>query len=121
MDLNDPTAMTMFAQGLQGTLAETCVMQDGPENFPHWVQATQRNHRNWLKLQSIKNTNPFWNNSGFPPRRPRSNPLMWRRTNNGGLPVQKSRDPNTMDVDVIRKVTMETEKEKYRAEGWCFM
>jgi len=36
MDLNDPTAMTTFAQGLQGTLAETCVMQDGPENFPQW-------------------------------------------------------------------------------------
>jgi len=67
IDLDDPTAMTMFTQGLQGSLAETCMMQDGPENFPQWVQATQRNHRNWLKLQSIKNTNPFQNTSTFPP------------------------------------------------------
>ncbi len=26
IELNDPTVMTMFAQGLQGTLTETCVM-----------------------------------------------------------------------------------------------
>ncbi len=34
--------------------------------------------------------------------------------------MQKSRDPNAMDVDVIKKAIMETEKEKYCTEGRCF-
>jgi len=119
LDLNDPTAMTMFAHGLQGTLAETCVMQDGPENFLQWAQATQKHHRNWLKLQAIKSTSPFRGNAPFQPRRPGTNPLTWRRTDNGGN-APKPRDPNPMDVDAIRKVTTEAEKEKYRAEGRCF-
>jgi len=124
IDLNDPTAMTMFAQGLQGNLAETCVMQDGPENFPQWMQAAQRNHRNWLKMQSIRNTNPFRNAPQPPLRRSGANPFVWRRNNNGNpgstVVPPKPRDPNAMDVDVIRKATTETEKEKYRSEGRCF-
>src|SRR6266404_7962429 len=105
--------MTMFVQGLQGSLAETCMMQDGPENFPQWVQAAQWNHRNWLKLQSIKNTNPFRNASTFPPRRAGMNPLNWHRNNMGGVVAPKPRDLDAMDVDIIRKVTTEVDKEKY--------
>jgi len=46
---------------------------------------------------------------------------MWRQNNNSSILVApKPRDPDAMDVDAIRKVTTEVEKEKYCAEGRCF-
>ena len=115
LELNEPSALRMFAQGLQGTLAHTCIFQDSPENFAQWVQSAQQNHRNWLKVQALKEHNPFQQ------RRPGTNPFTWRR-NNG--PAQSNRparrDPDAMDVDAIRKATTEDEKQKYRTEGRCY-
>ena len=39
LDQNSPNMLQTFAQGLQGTLATTCIMQDSPENFLQWVQS----------------------------------------------------------------------------------
>jgi hypothetical protein len=114
MDLNGPSTLHTFAQGLQGTLASMCIYQDSPENFPQWVQSAQTNHRNWLKVQSLRDTTPFQ------PRRPGTNPLTWRRNDNNQRQSRPSRDPNAMDVDVIRKATTEAEKETYRREGRCY-
>ena len=95
LELNELSALRMFAQGLQGTLAHTCIFQDSPENFAQWVQSAQQNHRNWLKVH-LKEHNPFQQ------RRPGTNPFTWRR-NNG--PAQSNRpvrcDPDAMDVDAI--------------------
>lgn len=121
MELNEPSTMRLFAQGLQGTLAQTCIYQDSPENFPQWVQSAQQNHRNWLKVQALKDYSPFQT------RRPGSNPLTWRRNdgnrdNSNGRFQQRPprRDPDAMDVDVIRKATTEEEKLRYRTEGRCY-
>jgi hypothetical protein len=113
MDLNGPSMLRTFAQGLQGTLASTCITQDSPENFPQWVQSAQQHHRNWLKIQSLRDSSPFTT-----PRCPGTNPLTWRQNN--GQNQNRSCDPNAMDVDVIRKAMTEAEKETYRREGRCY-
>ncbi|KAH9060507.1 hypothetical protein EDB87DRAFT_1616439 [Lactarius vividus] len=114
-DINEPGTLRQFAQGLQGTLAHTCIYQDNPENFRQWVTSAQNNHRNWLKVQALKEYNPF----SQPQRRPGQNPFTRRWSNNGGSRPAR-RDPDAMDVDTIRKATTEVEKQKYRSEGCCF-
>jgi hypothetical protein len=69
MDLNGPSTLRMFAQGLQGTLASMCIHQDSPENFLQWVQSAQQHHQNWLKVQSLHDSSPFTQ------RCPSTNPL----------------------------------------------
>ena len=112
MDLSAPNTMNTFAKGLQGSLAVDCIRHDNPENFPQWVQSAQQNHRTWLKIQSLKGP------SNFQKPRAGTNPFTWRRNNNQNGP--KPRDPDAMDVDVIRKATTEAEKDKCRKEGRCF-
>ncbi|KAH9161652.1 hypothetical protein EDB89DRAFT_2029722 [Lactarius sanguifluus] len=113
MDINEPSALRLFAQGLQGTLAHTCIYQNNPENFRQWVMSAQTNHRNWLKVQALKEHNPFQQT-----RRPGQNPFARRWNSGGQRPAQ--RESNAMDVDTIRKATTEDEKQKYRSEGRCF-
>ena len=114
MDLSAPNMMNTFAKGLQGSLAVDCICHDNPENFPQWVQSAQQNHRTWLKIQSLKGPSVF--------QKPRSgtNPFTWRRNNGQGGTQAKQRDPDAMDIDVIRKATTEAEKDKCRKEGRCF-
>ena len=113
LDQNSPNTLRTFAQGLQGTLATTCIMQDSPENFPQWVQSAQQQHRNWLKCQALKEYSPFQN------QRRGTNPFTWKRNNNPQN-HQTQCDPNAMDIDTIRKATTNAEREKYRSEGRCF-
>ena len=74
LDQNSPNTLQTFAQGLQGTLATTCIMQDSPENFPQWVQSAQQQHRNWLKCQALKEYSPFQNQHRG------TNPFTWKWT-----------------------------------------
>ena len=92
MDLNGPSMLQTFAQGLQGNLATTCIYQDSPENFPQWVQSAQMHHKNWLKVQSLKTSSPFQTAC------PGTNPLTWQR--NASRP-QITCDPNAMDMDTV--------------------
>lgn len=114
MELNDPSTMRLFAQGLQGTLAQTCIYQDSPENFPQWVQSAQQNHRNWLKVQALKEHSPFQT------RQSGSNPLTWRCNNNSNSNGHFQPRPPRRDPDTVRKATTEEEKLKYRTEGRCY-
>src|SRR6266702_906791 len=115
LELNKPSALWMFMQGLQGTLAHTCIFQDSPKNFAQWVQSTQQNHCNWLKVQALKEHNPFQQHC------PRTNPFLWC-CNNG--PAQQNwpacHDPNAMDINAIWKATTKDEKQKYQTEGHCY-
>jgi len=49
MNLNNPTALQLFACGLPNTLADVCIDRENPESFEQWAKATQRQHRNFLK------------------------------------------------------------------------
>lgn len=122
LELNGPGTLRMFAQGLPNSLASKCIEHDSPDNFPQWVQSSQRHHKNWLQIQSLKEFSPFQQ----PKRRPGQNPFMrrWNGGNNQQQTQQQFRtprtDPGAMDVDTIRKATTDAEKGRYRREGRCF-
>src|SRR5258707_7607188 len=54
VNLDDPLNLRTFAKGLPPTLVEIVIQQDNPENFIQWRDATQKQQRNWLKIQSFK-------------------------------------------------------------------
>jgi len=54
IDLDDPSNMRTFAQGLPGPLVETVLRQDDPQNYVQWREAAQRHQRIWLKIQMHK-------------------------------------------------------------------
>ena len=49
MNLNNPSALQLFARGLLTTLADACIDRENPESFEQWAKAIQRQHRNFLK------------------------------------------------------------------------
>ena len=127
LELNGPGTLRMFAQGLPGLLASKCIGHDSPDNFPQWVQSSQRHHKNWLQIQSLKEHSPFQQ----PKQQPGQSPFMnWWNRNNTQVQQHNSQtiqqyctprtDPDAMDVDAIRKATTDTEKECYCHEGRCF-
>jgi len=138
IDLDDPSNMRTFAQGLPGPLVETTLRLDDPQNYVQWREAAQRHQRIWLKIQTHKgsygSTQP--SNQG-PPNRGGSqggNPFgnfYWRRPQGGqgsqGNRQQPARqrlppcDPNAMDTSAVaRKANTDREKEEYRKASRCF-
>ena len=108
LELNGPGTLRMFAQGLPGLLASKCIEHDSPDNFPQWVQSSQRHHKNWLQILSLKEHSPFQQ----PKRHPGQSPFMnrWNRNNtqmqqHNSQSYQQYRtlrtDPDAMDVDAI--------------------
>jgi len=139
IDLDDPSNMRTFAQGVPGPLVETVLQLDDPQNYVQWREAAQRHQWIWLKIQTHKgsygSTQPP--NRGLPNGRGSQggNPFgnfYWRRPNQGGQGNQGNRpqpacqrlpphDPNAMDTSAaMRKANTNKEKEEYRKTGWCF-
>ena len=115
LDINAPNTLKTFAQGLPDGLWQECIRLDHPENFAQWAQSAQQNHRAWIQVQSYKKSSPFQST------RAGTNPFTWKRNN--GQPNRNPRpprDPDAMDVDVIRRATTDADKERYKAEGRCF-
>ena len=117
LELNGPGTLRMFAQGLPGPLASKCIEHDSPDNFLQWVQSSQHRHKNWLKIQSLKEHSPFQQTK----QRPGQSPFMnrWNRSNTQAQNQTNQQyrtprtDPDAMDVDAIRKATTDAEKEHY--------
>jgi hypothetical protein len=124
MDLDEVTALRLFARGLPKKLADACIDLDGPESFEQWRNSAQRQHRAFLKKQAIHRD---YRKPAFPkPQVPL--PTSWnglRRWNNnqGGANPPRPRlppcNPNAMDISA-GKVSTEDQKKKFRIEGHCF-
>jgi Retrotransposon gag protein len=54
VNLNDPSVLCLFAQGLPKSLAKSCINIELPENFEQWTSAAQQQQRNWLRKQALK-------------------------------------------------------------------
>ena len=54
IDLDDPSNMHTFAQGLPGPLVKTIICQDDLQNYVQWQEAAQRQQRSYLKIQTYK-------------------------------------------------------------------
>jgi len=133
VDLDDPSNLRTFAQGLPGPLVEIVIRQEDPQNYVQWRKGAQRHQCSWLKIQSYKGN--YGANSQQPNREgqpqcsgPFSN-FYWRRPNQGGQGNQGNRqqparqrlpprDPNAMDTSAAaRKANTDKEKEEYRKTG----
>jgi len=138
IDLDNPSNMRTFAQGLPGPLVETTLRLDDPQNYVQWREAAQRHQRIWLKIQTHKGSY----GSTQPPNRGPSNRggsqggnpfgnFYWHRPQGGqggqGNHQQPARqhlpprDPNAMDTSAAaQKANTDRDKEEYRKTGRCF-
>jgi len=134
VDLDDPSNMHTFAQGLPGPLVETIIKLDDPQNYVQWHEAAQRHQHGYLKIQSYKemygNSQPACQGNA-----PFSN-FFWCHPQQGGQGNHQQqgghqqqlarqwlppRDDNAMDTSVVaRKATTNKEKEEYCKTGRCF-
>jgi hypothetical protein len=123
MDLDNVTALTLFARGLPEKLANACIDLDGPELFEQWKNSAQRQHRAWLKKQAI-----HWDYSKPAVPKPQISPQgRWKGLGNNWRsrgpqaphPQLSRRDPNAMDTSA-GKATTEEQKVKFCLEGRCF-
>ena len=135
VDLDNPSNMRTFAQGLPGSLVETIIRQEDPHNYVQWCKATQRHQRSWLKIQSYKGHNGTSqppNDRGQPQRGGPFGNFYWRHPNQSGQGNQGSRqqpacqclpprNDDAMDTSAAaRKANTNKEKEEYRKTGRCF-
>ena len=136
IDLDDPSNMRTFVQGLPGPLVKTVIRQDDPQNYFQWREATQRYQHNYLKIQMYKGNYgspqpPNHSNLGQPQCNVPFGNFYWRCPNQGGqgnrpqhqparqrLPLQND---DAMDTSaMVRKVNTDKEKEEYHKTGQCF-
>jgi hypothetical protein len=122
VDLNDPSVLHLFAQGLLKSLAKSCINIESPKNFEQWTSAAQRQQRNWLRKQALRS-----DYTSSCPQQQGSNcgGFFWCRRNQGNMQPTRLHlqpcDPNAMDTSAVaHKATTKTEKEKYQKEGQCF-
>jgi hypothetical protein len=121
LDLDDPMALCLFAQGLPIGLTDSCINIENPETFEQWTKAAQRHHRNWLRKCAIHSNYGGTNNQQQNQKGNQGgNNFYWRRPqqNQSNNPPSRSRwqakDPNVMDTSAVaRKATTDAEKEQH--------
>jgi len=136
IDINDPTAIQLFSEGMPFSLAESCIKLEQPKSFEQWAKAAQSQQRNYILIQGLKRSKDGSSTARPPPTQTGNltrNPFFWqqgggqqqnqRSQNPGQSPIQQlpPRDPNTMDTSATaQKAITEADKEKYRKESRCF-
>ena len=122
VNLNDPSVLHLFAQGLPKFLAKLCINIESSENFEQWMSTAQRQQRNCLRKQALRSNyvSPHPQQQGLNCSR-----FFWCHGNQGNLqparPHLQPHNSNAMDTSAVAcKATTKTKKEKYQKEGWCF-
>src|SRR6266436_2296550 len=135
IDVNDPTAIRLFSEGMPFSLSEYCIKLEQPKSFEQWAKAAQAQQRNYILIQGLKRSKDRSTATRPPPAQNTTcNPFFWQQ--GGGQQQQNQRpqnpgwslgqqlpphDPNAMDTSVVtRKAITEADKERYRKEGRCF-
>ena len=54
MDLDEPTTMRMFSNGLPKILSDACLDYDNPETFEEWIRSAQNRQTIYLKKQAFR-------------------------------------------------------------------
>jgi len=140
LNLDDPSNLCTFAQGLPQQLADTCLAMENPDTYEQWRVAAQRQQVIYLKKKTLHSEygtcNPARStrqnpqqkqNSGWVWHRPRgnSNPnnQNWHGQGNcvqPPCPRLLPQNDDAMDTSVVCKATTEKEKEEYHRTGRCF-
>ena len=134
IDLDDPSNMHTFVQGLPGELVTMIIRQDNLQNYMQWREAAQRQQCSYLKIQMYKGNygtpQPPNRNLGQPQCNVPFGNFYWHCPNQGGQGNRQQqparqylppRNDNTMDTSAVaHKANMDKEKEEYRKTGRCF-
>jgi len=118
MNLNNLATLQLFAHSLLNSLADACINRESPNSFKQWAEATQRQHRNFLRKQVIHKDY----RSAHPPPPPQGRwASLFQNRNQGRAPApqQPHRNPNTIDTSAGKATTKE-QKKKFHVEGQCY-
>ena len=87
VDLDDPSNMCTFAQGLPGPLVKTVLRLEDPQNYVQWQEVAQRHQHTWLKIQLYKgnygSTQPPNRGGGQPQKSGPFGNFYWQRLQGG--------------------------------------
>jgi Retrotransposon gag protein len=83
-NVDDPSNLRLFAQGLPIRLFKNCIDHESPETFEQWAKAAQRQQKTWLKKQSFRK-------EASGPSQPPSNPGPTRGQFFGDAETKKTR------------------------------
>ena len=53
IDVNDPTAIRLFSEGMPFSLAESCIKLEQLKSFEQWAKAAQAQQRNYILIQGV--------------------------------------------------------------------
>ncbi len=54
INVNNPTAIQLFSEGMPFSLAESCIKLEQPKSFKQWAKAAQAQQRNYILIQGLK-------------------------------------------------------------------
>src|SRR6266481_6550495 len=78
IDINDPTAIQLFSEGMPFSLAESCIKLEQPKSFEQWAKAAQSQQRNYILIQGLKRSKDGSSTARPPPvQNTTRNPFFW--------------------------------------------
>jgi hypothetical protein len=106
--IDESEILRRFAMGLPRNLADKCYDLHDPDTFEQWVMSAQRNHKVWLKQQSLKGEFSATQPGSHPQGKtnPFANFQWWNKGQ--GCPTQgpktfTPRDPNAMNTSACQE------------------
>ncbi len=80
IDINDPTTIRLFSEGMPFSLAESCIKLEQPKSFKQWAKAAQAQQRNYILIQGLKKSKDRSTTTRPPPMQNTTrNPFFWRQ------------------------------------------
>src|SRR6266478_7048156 len=79
IDINDPTTIRLFSEGMPFSLAESCIKLEQPKSFKKWPKQAQAQQRNYILIQGLKRSKDGSSTTRPPPATGNmtQNPFFW--------------------------------------------
>jgi len=78
IDVNDPTMIRLFSEGMPFSLAKSCIKLEQPKSFEQWAKAAQAQQRNYILIQGLKKSKDGSTTTRPPPvQNTTHNPFFW--------------------------------------------
>ena len=78
IDVNNPTAIRLFSEGMPFSLAKSCIKLEQPKSFEQWAKAAQAQQRNYILIQGLKRSKDGSTMTRPPPAQNTArNPFFW--------------------------------------------
>ncbi len=80
IDVNDPTMIQLFSEGMPFSLAESCIKLKQPKSFEQWAKVAQAQQRNYILIQGLERSKDRSSTARPPPMQTGNttrNPFFW--------------------------------------------